>query len=195
LARLLWLRDISIRARVANPAAKENSAEGCLRRKNEQLAQSTFELKIEIGLKRRDPAGLILSPFSLIVQSPRVLLSRHISEIDQLLEKLEIVGQPAVVIWPSVPASSHYPSPGFAGRSSRKSSKKLWSLETQFPFALPKIIPLRSSWLESPGKTISPTFQENWKTKFSEIRLGSPTTTRSTPIGFYCAKIAQGKSA
>jgi hypothetical protein len=50
--------------------------------KDEQLTQSRFQLKIEIGLKRRKLAGVILSPVGLIVQS-RVLLLRHISEMGQ----------------------------------------------------------------------------------------------------------------
>src|SRR5205807_6722115 len=43
----------------------------------------------------------------------------------QLLEDLEIADQPPAVIGlqSHVPASSHYPSPGFAGRSSRSSLK------------------------------------------------------------------------
>jgi len=77
LARSLWLPVISIRARVANPVAKENSAE-LLTTKDEQPTRSTLQLKIEIGLKRRKLAGVILSPAGLIAQPPRVLLSRHI---------------------------------------------------------------------------------------------------------------------
>ena len=102
MARSLWLPVISIRARVANPLAKENSAE-LLTTKDERPTRSPFQLKIEIGLKRRKLAGVILSPAGLISQPPRVLLSRHILEIGQLLENLKIAGQPAVVISPFSP--------------------------------------------------------------------------------------------
>jgi hypothetical protein len=119
LARSLWLPVISIRASVANPVAKENSAE-LLTTKGEPPTRSTFQLKIEIGLRGRKLSGVILSPLGLIVHPPRVLLSRHILEIDQLLEKLEIADQPAVVICPLVPC---FISPSFSEICGSKFSK------------------------------------------------------------------------
>lgn len=87
MARSLWLPVISIRARVANPVAKENSAE-LLTTKGEPPTRSTVQLKIEIGLEGRKPSSVILSPLGLIAHPPHVLLSRHILEISQFLENI-----------------------------------------------------------------------------------------------------------
>jgi len=75
LAYSLLLPVISICARVANPIAKENSAE-LLTTKDERLAQSTFQLKIDIGRKYRKLAGVILSPVALSLCSHRVFYFR-----------------------------------------------------------------------------------------------------------------------
>jgi hypothetical protein len=65
------------------------------------------------------PGGLKMTPESLRPLRP-ISISRHILEIGQLLEKLEIADQPAVVICPSVPC---FISPSFSEICGSKFSK------------------------------------------------------------------------